>query len=284
MKYFLFIDHPKGNLDTISEETEERIRSYFNRIDTIKTKVNIKGKEYQGIIDYGVFANLTNFDCFHCVEHCCGDAPEIFNKKIRKFILENSEKYNTLTKTFDILEELGHSSEEIDDMVLNEKVLVAEEYLENEIDLCPCAYTPKNGQTLCSLHSICLDKGLGAKEIIENKPFICSIWPLEMILEEDKNILYITLPDDFTNNFTLENYYTKSCINIDFAMSPVFRRENPDGFLEEDFIPFIFSYGETLKNILGNEVYSLIKEKLIEEELITEESSQQKEQLFKILV
>ncbi len=38
MKYFLFTDHPKGGLDTVSEEIEERIRRYFSGIDTIETK------------------------------------------------------------------------------------------------------------------------------------------------------------------------------------------------------------------------------------------------------
>lgn len=268
MKYFLFTDHPKGGLDRVSEEIEERIRRYFSGIDTIETKVTLKGKEFNAVIDYAMFANLTNFDCFNCVEHCCGDAPAIFNKKIRNFILENKESYNEFTKTLDILEELGNDSDEIEDMILEEDVLIPSKYLGNEVDLCACAYTPKNGQTLCSLHSICLDKNMSPKEIIDNKPLICSIWPLEIILDEETNTLYFTLPDDFTNNFTIENFYTKSCINIDFAMSPIFRRENPNGFLEDDFKPFIVTYGETLKNILGEDIYNKIKNKLLEEEIL----------------
>ncbi len=284
MKYFLFIDHPKGDLDIINEEKEERIRSYFSGIDTIDTEIAIKGKKYKAVIDYAMFANLTNFDCFNCVEHCCGDAPSIFNDKIRNFILDNKKEFNQLTKTLDILEELGHEEDEIEKIILEEDVLVPEEYLGDEIDLCPCAYTPKNGQTLCSLHSICLNKDLGPKEIIENKPLICSIWPLEMILEEETNTIFITLPDDFTNNFTIENFYTKSCINIDFAMSPIFRRENPDGFLEEDFMPFILTYGETIKEILGEDVYRKIKTKLTEENYLeTEENVLNIEQINKVL-
>ncbi|MEI6858147.1 hypothetical protein [Psychrilyobacter sp.] len=268
MKYFLFTDHPKSGLDTINQEKEERIRSYFSRIDTIDTVLTLKGKEYKTVIDYAMFANLTNFDCFNCLEHCCGDSPTIFNKKIRNFILENKESYNELTKTLDILEELGNDSNEIEDMIREEDVLIPSKYLGNEIDLCACAYTPKNGQTLCSLHSICLEKNMSPREIIENKPLICSIWPLEIILEEERNTLYLTLPDDFTNSFTIENFYTKSCINIDFAMSPIFRRENPNGFLEDDFKPFIVTYGETLKNILGKDIYNRIKNKLLEGKIL----------------
>ncbi|MCK5780865.1 MAG: hypothetical protein KAH04_07575, partial [Psychrilyobacter sp.] len=153
MKYFLFIDHPKGGLDQISEEKEERIKRYFDGIETIEDKLVIKNKEYSVIIDYSIFANLTNFDCFNCLEHCCGDAPAIFNKKIRNYILENKSEFNKLTKVFEIYDELGFSEEEQEKIILEEDVLVPEEYLGDEIDLCPCAYSPNNGQTLCSLHS-----------------------------------------------------------------------------------------------------------------------------------
>lgn len=285
MKYFLFIDHPKGGLDIISQEKEERIRMYFSGIETIKTKIILKEKEYNAVIDYTMFANLTNFDCFNCVEHCCGDAPAIFDKKIRNFILDNEKRYNELTNTLDILEELGNDKDEIEDMIKEEDVLVPFKYLGDEIVLCPCAYTPKNGQTLCSLHSICLEKNMSSKEIIENKPLICSIWPLEIILDEETNTLYLTLPDDFTNNFTIENFYTKSCINIDFAMSSIFRRENPNGFAEDDFKPFIVTYGETIKNILGDNIYILIKNKLLDEKML--ENSDfiiETEQINKVLI
>ena len=189
-----------------------------------------------------------------------------------------------MTNVYDILEELGNDYDEIDEMILEEKVLVPKKYLEGDINLCACAYTPKNGQTLCSLHSICLEKKLTSKEIIENKPLICSIWPLEIILEEETQTLYITLPDDFTNNFTIENFYTKSCINIDFAMSPIFRRENPDGFLEEEFKPFIVTYGETLKNILGINIYDIIKGKLLEENILeTDDFIIKTEQINRVL-
>ncbi|MCK5780907.1 MAG: hypothetical protein KAH04_07785, partial [Psychrilyobacter sp.] len=165
----------------------------------------------------------------------------------------------------------GFSEEEQEKIILEEDVLIPEEYLGDEIDLCPCAYSPNNGQTLCSLHSICLGKGGTPEEIIENKPLICSLWPLEMFLEEETNTLYITLPDDFTNNFTIENFYTKACINIDFAMSPIYKRENPNGFDEEEFKPFIITYGETLKVILGDRIYKKIKNRLIKEEMIEKE-------------
>jgi len=284
MKYFLFINHPKGELDEISAEKEEQIKRYFSGIDTIEDKVVLEGKEYNAVIDYGVFANLTNFDCFNCLEHCCGDAPAIFNDKIRNYILKNKTEFNNLTKVFDIYDELGYSEEEQEKIILEENVLVPEEHLGDEIDLCACAYSPKNGQTLCSLHSICLGKNGTPKEIIANKPLICSLWPLEIFLDEGINTLYITLPDDFTNNFSIENYYTKSCINIDFAMSPIFKRENPEGFLEEEFKPFIVTYAETLKVILGNKIYEKIKKRLISEGEIEKSSFDLKtEQINKIL-
>jgi hypothetical protein len=104
------------------------------------------------------------------------------------------------------------------------------------------------------------------------------------MLEEETNTLYITLPDDFTNDFTIENYYTKSCINIDFAMSPIFRRENPNGFLEEDFEPFIVTYGETLKEVLGRSTYNLIKEKLLSKGCLENDDFVSKtEQINKVL-
>jgi hypothetical protein len=51
-------------------------------------------------------------------------------------------------------------------------------------------------------------------------------------------------------------------------MSPTFRRENPDGFLEDDFKPFIVAYGETLKNTLGENIYDMVKNKLLEENIL----------------
>ncbi len=284
MKYFLFLGHPNENLKEVTKEKEDRVKEYFNRIEVIEENIIIDGIKYNGMIDYKVFSNLTNFDCFNCVEHCCGDAPTIFSPKIREFILNNKNKFNELTKIFDILEELGHNDEEIEKMVLEEKLIVPSDYQECEIDLCPCAYTPTNGQTLCSLHTISLEKNLSGKEIIRNKPLICNGWPMEFILKDDGKTLYITLPNDFTNSFTIENFYTKSCVNIDFAMSSVFKRENPKGFLEDDYKPFIVNYGETIKEILGINAYNKIKNRLIREKLISESDfSIKKEQIIRKL-
>lgn len=272
MKYFLFLNHPKKEtLSIVSPEKEEMARKYFDKADTIETTVKIRGREYPAKVDFELFANMANFDCFNCVEHCCGDNPSIYEKQTRDFILENIEEYNRLTKNNDILQWEGYSQDEIEKSISEDDLMVPEKYVEEEIINCTCSFKCNNSTTLCSIHSICLDKGMDSAEIIHRKPIICSLWPMEILAEDDLSMLYITLPDDFTNGFTIENYYTKSCINEEYAASPVFRRENPDGFLEEEYEPFITAYKDTIIYGLGERCYEDIKSALIEYEILEEE-------------
>lgn len=272
MKYFLFLNHPKKDmLSVLPPEKEDLARKYFETTDTIETSVTIRGREYRAVVDFEVFANMANFDCFNCVEHCCGDNPSIYEAHTREFILDNLEEYNRLTKNNDILEEEGLSSEEIEDHIRNSPLMIPKEYVEEEIVNCTCSFKADNTTTLCSIHSICLQNNLSSEEIINYKPMVCNLWPLEVLAEDDLSTLYITLPDDFTNGFTIENYYTKSCINEDYALSPVFRRENPVGFEEDDFEPFITAYRDTLYYGLGARFYEDVKKALIQGDILEEE-------------
>jgi len=272
MKYFLFLNHPKKeNLSVISPEKEEMARKYFDTADTIKTTVKIRGQEYKAKVDFELFANLSNFDCFNCVEHCCGDNPSIYEKQTRDFILDNIDSYNKLTRNNDILQWEDYSQEEIKKSISQDPLMVPDRYVEEEIINCTCSFKSSNSTTLCSIHSICLDRGMASSEIIHKKPIICSLWPMEILAEDDLSMLYITLPDDFTNGFTIENYYTKSCINEDYAASPVFRRENPEGFLEDDYEPFITAYKDTIIHGLGEKCYKDIKTALIEYDILEED-------------
>lgn len=272
MKYFLFLNHPKkDSLSVVSPEKEEMARKYFDTADTIETTVKIRDREYSAKIDFELFANLSNFDCFNCVEHCCGDNPSVYEKQTRDFILENIDDYNKLTNNNDILQWEGHSNEEIKKSISEDPLMVPDKHVEEEIINCTCSFKSSNSTTLCSIHSICLDKGMDSAEIIHKKPVICSLWPMEILAEDDLSMLYITLPDDFTNSFTIENYYTKSCINEEYAASPVFRRENPEGFLEEEYEPFITAYKDTIIHGLGEKCYEDIKNALIQYDIMEEE-------------
>jgi hypothetical protein len=253
-------------------------RRYFSGTDTIETQVEIRGKFYKAIVDYAVFSSMTNFDCFNCRDTCCGDAPSKFEKKTRKLILDNLDEYNSFTKNLDILEENGYTTEEIEGSINKDALMIPNECIDEEIELCSCAFRPSNGTTLCSIHSICLNKNMSPEEILEHKPVICSLWPIEILAEDDLSVLYITLPDDFTNGFTIEDYYNKSCINMEYGTSSAFKRTNPDGFKEEDYKSLIISYGDTIKYALGKKCYDDIKEKLIEEKLVSKEEFQEEEQ------
>ena len=283
MNYFLFLNHPKGEeVYKVSSEREKMLREHFSRVDILETEVIIRGKEYTAIVDYSAFSNLANFDCFKCQDPCCADNPTIYEKITRDFILENIKSYNEKTKNVDILLENGYEIEEIIKSLREDKCMVPDETVENEISLCTCSFKPNNESILCSIHSICLEKGMNAKEIVEKKPLVCSLWPIDIISEEDKSLLYITVPDDFTTGFTIEDYYDTPCINKELAQSSAFRRKNPIGFLDEEYVPLILAYGETLKHSLGERFYDAVKEKLLEENLIyPEELSIEEKQILK---
>ncbi len=269
MNYFLFLNHPKGKeVYKVTEEREEMLKEHFSRVDILETEVVIRGVKYKALVDYSAFSNLANFDCFKCQDPCCADNPTVYEKITRDFVLDNIESYNKKTKNIDILLENGYEVEEIIKSIKEDECMVPNETVEAEISLCTCSFKPNNESTLCSLHSICLEKSMGAKEIVEKKPLVCSLWPIDIISEEEESLLYITVPDDFTTGFTIEDYYDTPCINKELTQSSTFRRKNPIGFLEEEYVPLILAYGETLKYSLGEKFYNDVKEKLVEENLI----------------
>ena len=283
MNYFLFLNHPKGKeVYEVSKEREEILKEHFSRVDTLETEIIARGVKYKAIVDYSAFSNLANFDCFKCQDPCCADNPTIYEKITRDFILENIESYNKKTRNIDILLESGYEVEDIIKSIKEDECMVPNETVEAEISLCTCSFKPNNESVLCSLHSICLEKNMSAKEIVEKKPLVCSLWPIDIISEEDKSLLYITVPDDFTTGFTIEDYYDTPCINKELAQSSSFRRKNPIGFLEDEYVPIILAYGETLKYSLGEKFYNDVKEKLVEENLIfVEELIIKEKQIFK---
>lgn len=283
MDYFLFLNHPKGkDVYKVSKEREEMLKEHFSRVDVLETEVIMRGVKYKALVDYSAFSNLANFDCFKCQDPCCADNPTVYEKITREFVLDNVESYNKKTKNIDILLESGYEVEDIIKSIKVDKCMVPDETVEDEISLCTCSFKPNNESVLCSLHSICLEKNMGAKEIVEKKPLVCSLWPIDIISKEDKSLLYITVPDDFTTGFTIEDYYDTPCINKELAQSSTFRRKNPMGFLEDEYVPIILAYGETLKYSLGEKFYNDVKEKLVEENLIfIEELIIKEKQIFK---
>lgn len=283
MNYFLFLNHPKGKeVYKVSKEREEMLKKHFSSVDVLETEIIARGIKYKAIVDYSAFSNLANFDCFKCQDPCCADNPIVYEKITRDFILENIESYNKKTKNIDILLESGYEAEEIIKSIKENKCMAPNETVEAEVSLCTCSFKPNNESVLCSLHSICLEKSMGAKEIVEKKPLVCSLWPIDIISEEDESLLYITIPDDFTTGFTIEDYYDTPCLNKDLTQSSSFRRKNPIGFLEDEYVPIILAYGETLKYSLGEKFYNDVKEKLVEENLIfVEELIIKEKQIFK---
>lgn len=261
MKYLLHLNHPKGEkVFKLNKIKERRARKYFSVIPLIDTVIEVRGEKIKAKIDYQAFEEYANFDCFNCQDSCCGGNPIIYEKKSRDFILENFKRYNELTKNSDILEEMGYTETEIMDSIREDLAMVPEEFAEDEIFQCSCCYKPDNQTTLCSIHAIALEKNENFREIVELKPLICSLWPIEIIVEDDMSMAYVTLPNDFTNGFSCENYYRIACVNYSYSKSAIFRRFNPNGFNEEEYKPFYEVYGDTMRYGLGEKFYSdLIK-------------------------
>ncbi|MFK4785820.1 hypothetical protein [Fusobacterium sp. MFO224] len=263
MNYFLFLNHPKGEeIYKISLEKEKLIRRYFDSINTLECEILIKGKKYDAVIDYQIFGKLCNFDCFNCVDDCCADSPSLLQENTKKFLKNNFEEFNKITKNCDIGEELGYSKEELKNELEkeDERNIISE--IEEETEMCFYAYRNEDRKTLCSIHSMCLNKTMSQEEIWQYKPLVCSLWPMEIFIEEGSSKIYITLPDDFTNSFTIENYYEIPCINIEISESAIFRKKNPNGFDEKKYVPFIEAYKTTISSIFGEKIYELIKHKL----------------------
>lgn len=265
MNYFLFLNHPKGEeVYKVNEENEEAARRYFETAELLETRVVIGGKEYEAKIDYEMFGNPSNFDCFNCNINCCADSPSKLNSKTKKFLMDNLERFEEITHNIEICEGFGYEADELLENIENEDMgreIITE--IEDETEMCFYACKKDNKTTLCSIHSMCLEKNMDSREIAQIKPLVCSLWPIEILAENDNSMLYITLPDDFTNSFTIEDYYQIPCLNEDFAQSGLFRRKNPQGF-EGEYIPVIDAYKETIINCLGQEVYEKIKSRLEE--------------------
>ncbi|MGL5963295.1 MAG: hypothetical protein ACRCZ2_02700 [Fusobacteriaceae bacterium] len=257
MRYLLFLNHPKGEKVYKVSKTKERLaKKYFKQIDTLQTSIQFEGKTIPATVDFNIFNKLSNFDCFNCQDPCCGDTPAIFSEKTRDFLLHNLKKYDEQTKIPSILEDFGLTSIEISDSIKNNSTLIPDEFIEDDITMCSCSYKPNNCSTLCSIHSIALEKKLSFENIVKLKPLVCSLWPLEILVEDDMSRVFITLPDDFTNNFISEDYYNIACINQEFTLSPLFRRDNPLGFDEKNYTPFYLAYKDTLIFTLGEKFYN----------------------------
>lgn len=265
MNYFLFLNHPKGEeVYKVSKKAEGMARKYFSQENMLETKVKIDGKEYDAIVDWEVFSKDSNFDCFNCNNDCCADSPSKLKKQTRKLLIDNKDEFNEITKNIDIAYELGYEEEDLLKEIEKEEKREIIENIEEGTEMCFYSYKRDDRATLCGIHSLCFSKNMGYKEVCHYKPLVCLLWPLEILAEDDNSKLYITLPDDFTNNFTIEDYYEIPCINKEYSQSMLFRKRNVKGFLEEDYKPFIEQYKETLINTLGEEFYQDVKNKLEE--------------------
>lgn len=242
MNYFLHKDF------IISEKNKIRIKKYFEGIKTIETVVFLKNKEYKTIVDIESFLHLTNFDCFNCLTNCCVQFPYEFNKKSRKVIIDNLKEYESLTKAVSILKAEGLMESEIVSSIKKDKMLIPEEHVNTTFDRCTCSCVHID-RHLCAVHKICIDQNFSLEEIIDTKPLWCSIYPLEIIQDDDT--LYIFVPTK-KNNYLAMNDSDFPCMDIDKSTSPYFRRENPIGFKFEEYKPFIISYYSILKYIFGD--------------------------------
>lgn len=250
MRYFM---HDKE----LSLKKREKVKKYFDKIKKITMNIRFLGNMYEAIIDVESFAWFSNFDCFNCLTNCCVQFPYDFNSKARKLILDNIKEYDELTKAVSILKEEGMLESEIRESIKKDQVLIPEKYKDKVFNRCTCSCIYVD-RSLCALHKLCIDKNYSLEEIIETKPLWCSIYPLEILIEE--NQLYIFVPTK-KNNYLSMNDSDFPCMDIEKSKSPYFRRENPIGFLEEDYKPFILSYYSILKYIFGNEfVERILKE------------------------
>lgn len=252
MNYFLHRDFK------ISEKNKNRIKIYFNGIKTLNIPINLKNKTYNATIDIDSFNHLTNFDCFNCLTNCCVQFPYEFNKKSRSVILSNLKEYDSLTKAVSILKEEGLTEAEIITSIKKDKMLIPDEHVDSTFDRCTCSCIHID-RHLCAIHKICIDNGASLGEIIDTKPLWCSIYPLEIIQENET--LYIFVPTK-KNSYLAMNDSNFACMDIEKSKSPYFRRDNPIGFNSEEYQPFIISYQNVLEYIFGSDFVNSIKKSL----------------------
>lgn len=237
------------NKERLSEKNKARLKKYFSNIEKIETTVDLERKIYEAIVDVKSFLHPTNFDCFNCLTNCCVQFPYDFNKKARKIIKKNIKEYDSLTKAVSILKYEGLIESEILDSIDKDRSLIPEEFKNNSFDrcVCSCVYGDRH---LCALHKICVDSEMKIEEILDTKPIWCSLYPLEMVLDEETKKLYIFVPTE-KNSYLSLNDVDFPCMSIEKSSSPYFRRENPIGFEKKDYKPFIESYYSILKYLLG---------------------------------
>lgn len=251
MKYFL-------HKSEVSPKLESRVKVYFSKIKTLETEINFRNKKYKGVVDIESFNLQTNFDCFNCLTNCCVQFPYEFNEKSRKLILENLKEYNELTKAVSILKEEGLTEKEIEESIKKDKMLIPEEFVDTVFDRCTCSCVYVD-RSLCAIHKICIDKGYSLEKIIDTKPLWCSIYPLEIFMEDET--LYIFVPTK-KNDYLSMNDSKFPCMDIELSKSPYFRRDNPIGFKLEEYTPFIKSYYSILKYVFGERFVKDILESL----------------------
>lgn len=251
----------------LSPKLEKRIKDYFKKIKTLEMEVNFLGKSYHGIVDVESFRWLSNFDCFNCLTNCCVQFPYDFNERARKVILENLKEYNSLTQAVSIMKEEGMTEEEIKKSIKYDDMLIPKEFENSVFDRCTCScvYVDKS---LCAIHKICVDRGMSLGEIIDTKPLWCSIYPMELVVEDER--LYIFVPTS-GNNYLTMNDCDFPCMDIEKAKSPYFRRENPIGFKLEEYKPFIENYYNVLSHIFGKDFCDNILKALKMEIKVSEE-------------
>lgn len=237
---------------------EKRIKDYFKKIKTLDMEIEFLNKKYQGIIDVESFRWLSNFDCFNCLTNCCVQFPYEFNSKAREVILDNIKEYNSLTQAISIMKEEGMTEEEIRKSIKSDDMLIPKEFEGKVFDRCTCSCIYAD-RSLCAIHKICIDGGMSLEEIIDTKPLWCSIYPLELVVEDEK--LYMFVPTQ-GNNYLSMNDCDFPCMNIEKAKSPYFRRENPIGFATSDYKPFIENYYNVLSYIFGKNFCDTILKEL----------------------
>ncbi|MGL5088876.1 MAG: hypothetical protein ACRC6Z_05420, partial [Cetobacterium sp.] len=144
---------------------------------------------------------------------------------------------------------------EIINSIKQDNMLIPDEHIDSTFDRCTCSCIHID-RHLCAIHKICIDKNYTLGEIIDTKPLWCSIYPLEIIQNDDN--LYIFVPTT-KNNYLAINDSNFACMDIEKSKSPYFRRNNPIGFKSEDYKAFIISYENVLEYLFGSNFISEIK-------------------------
>ena len=165
MNYFLFLNHPKGEeVYKVNKENEAAARRYFETAELLETEVTIEGKTYRAKIDYEMFAKPSNFDCFNCSNNCCADSPSKLGEKAKKFLFDNKNEFEKITKNMEIAEELDYEAEELLEELRTEesgREIIRE--IEDETEMCFYAYKKVIKQLFavfiqCVLIKKCLQK------------------------------------------------------------------------------------------------------------------------------